>query len=186
MYIIYRAVSKTTKKSYVGATEQLLKQRISLHKTRAKSARTAPFYKALRRYGFDDFSWEILFKTDNRNELPEKEMYFIQKLHTLEPNGYNARFGLDYLITDEQRQKLSDSRTGASTSRERRMQHAMTHGKPVKCINTKKVYASILQAHLATKVVPRAIRKSCSGKTIRSKWKFEWASKEEITEIPIL
>lgn len=53
--VIYKAVSKSTGKVYIGQTIQRLKQRINQHIRAAKNNRKGHFMNALRLYGKDDF-----------------------------------------------------------------------------------------------------------------------------------
>ena len=49
------------------------------------------FYVALRHYGLENFSYEILveFNTFNPELLNKLECYYIEKYNSLAPNGYN-------------------------------------------------------------------------------------------------
>lgn len=38
------------------------------------------FHKAIRKHGWENFDWEILYETDNIQDLNEKEVYFIKQL----------------------------------------------------------------------------------------------------------
>lgn len=58
--IIYKATNKTTKKEYVGLTKNELSNRKADHKRKAKSGKsTMAFHDAIRKYGFENFEWEI-------------------------------------------------------------------------------------------------------------------------------
>ena len=92
--IIYKATNKTTKKEYVGLTKNELSNRKADHKRKAKSGKsTMAFHDAIRKYGFENFEWEIIDTATTLEELNEKEIYWIKKLNTLIPNGYNIEKG---------------------------------------------------------------------------------------------
>ncbi len=190
MGIVYKVTSKTTGKSYIGATSLSLNVRKALHIHRMHSDRTAPFYEALRGYGRKDFTWTVLREVENSYDLQEQEDWFIRELKTLVPNGYNAYFGRNNALSAESREKISLRRAGKSASRESRLKQAKSKGRPVKCLNNSIVYPSIVQAHLNTGVTCRYISNFCDGNWLkRSKyadWKFTWSSKEKVTVEPLL
>jgi len=53
----------------------------------------------MRKYGVENFSFEVIDCCDNSNELCEKEKYYIEKFRTYigfsDCNGYNATIGGD-------------------------------------------------------------------------------------------
>lgn len=69
---------------------------------------------AWNKYGENNFEFSILEKCPS-DKLPQKEMYWIEKLNTFK-NGYNSSIGgegtFGYKFTDEQREKLSNSTKG--------------------------------------------------------------------------
>lgn len=62
---------------------------------------------SINRYGLDNFTKEILQICFNRQELFEAEMYWIKKLKTLIPNGYNiSPGGRTYANFDEEGKQI--------------------------------------------------------------------------------
>lgn len=98
--IIYKYTSPSGK-SYIGQTVKENKRKAQ-HKRSAfnemDAAYNAPFHKAIRKYGWDSFKYEILYTIidDNeelvRDELNKREIYYIGKYNTLE-KGYNCTIG---------------------------------------------------------------------------------------------
>ena len=90
--IIYKYTSPSGK-SYIGQT-RFPNRRKAQHKLEAKQGSKCTFHKAIRKYGWDSFEYEVLFTVfnDNVNELQdilnEKEIYYIQLYDTFK-NGYN-------------------------------------------------------------------------------------------------
>ena len=85
---IYIATNKTNGKIYVGQTRNSFAKR-QKHHVRGQHL----FGKACRKYGIDGFTWQqILYHKD---ELNYWEQYFIEKLNSMHPNGYNLTGGGD-------------------------------------------------------------------------------------------
>ena len=99
---IYELKNKINKKSYIGQTIDL-KNRISKHKSVAKTKKykdTNQFYNDLSIFGLDNFELNILESCD-QNLLDDRERYWIKKLNTIEPNGYNILPGGHKLFNEE-------------------------------------------------------------------------------------
>lgn len=86
---IYKYTSPNGK-SYIGQTTTSL---ITRSGKRGKNYFGCPvFYKAIIKYGFKNFSVEILGEFE-LNQLNKKEKYYIETFNTLIPNGYNVKDG---------------------------------------------------------------------------------------------
>ena len=125
--IIYKAVSKSTGKVYIGQTTQGLKRRISQHIRAAKNNRKGHFMNALRLYGKEDFEWSIICSIyDSTKELISDrlnvlERYFVSEYDSFN-NGYNATIGGDgttgHSLTPENKAKLLAANLGKKHSEE--------------------------------------------------------------------
>lgn len=93
MRIIYKVTNKINGKIYIGQTHLSLAKRKWLHNKSASDNINTVFYKALRKYGIDNFRWEILCYCKEDKDLNKKEILNIQTLKTLIPNGYNMTEG---------------------------------------------------------------------------------------------
>lgn len=92
--IIYKATNKINGKSYIGKTINF-KRRKYEHKHNSNSY----FYKAMKKYGLRNFKWEIIDCALFEEILYKMEKYYIKKLKTKFPNGYNLTDGGEtYLI----------------------------------------------------------------------------------------
>jgi group I intron endonuclease len=110
LYTIYRALCKTTNKSYIGFDSNYPARQV-VHKCSSKKEKTK-FYNAIRKYGWDDFEWSILYQsTDRDNTLHKMEKHFIE-LYDSFINGYNSTLGGDgtfgYVFSEEQRKNISE------------------------------------------------------------------------------
>ena len=91
---IYKATSKTTGKIYIGLSTQTLEKRISQHNSHAFGLQSEyHFHRAIRKYGVDDFVYEII--EDNINDieyLKQREQYWIKQYNSYY-EGYNSTLG---------------------------------------------------------------------------------------------
>ena len=90
MGFIYQIKNDINEKIYVGKTIRTLEVRFKEHKSRINE-RNSHLYLAMRKYGVEHFSIEILEECED-NLLNEKEQYWIKKLNSYN-NGYNETLG---------------------------------------------------------------------------------------------
>lgn len=102
MKTIYRAINHINGKSYIGKTIQDFKWYSSNHISRAlqkvdvKFNNERAFYRAIRKYGENNFKWNILWQGEcSDNWLNELEKYYIYFYDTFGKNGYNMTEGGD-------------------------------------------------------------------------------------------
>lgn len=95
---IYKVTNNISNKIYIGLTRQALSVRKCQHKYDAfRKSHDIPFHKAIRKYGFENFSWEILENNiETRKQACEREIYYISLFNSTNSNiGYNATKGGD-------------------------------------------------------------------------------------------
>ena len=125
---VYKYTNNFNDKVYIGKTYRLKKRQIE-HK---HSGSNSYFHRALKKYGYENFTFSIVAVTDNDDTLNFLERYYIKKYksNTLE-FGYNLtdggessvgykhtddtkkKIGLihkDKKVSDETRKKISESR----------------------------------------------------------------------------
>mgnify|MGYP001466607481 CR=1 FL=1 len=127
--IIYKATNKVTGKCYIGKTIQdfeIYKNkhlRLALSNDDIERGHERPFYKAIRKYGTENFDWCVLEECKTKELLNERERYYISLYQSYE-NGYNATKGGDggdggkYERTDDIKQKISLSLLGHKRTEE--------------------------------------------------------------------
>lgn len=95
MGYIYLITNKINNKKYVGKTTQSIEKRWQEHISDSKKEKCEirPLYRAMRKYGIENFSIKELEKC-NIDNLSEREKYWIQYYDTYE-DGYNATLGGD-------------------------------------------------------------------------------------------
>ena len=110
---VYVVTCTVNGKRYVGQTTQGAESRWHSHRSTAGMAPWA-FSRALKKYGSDNFVWEVVDTATNQDDLDAKEVEWISKLNSLSPNGYNLTTGgkSGGKASDETRQKLSAARLG--------------------------------------------------------------------------
>lgn len=87
--VIYKATCLITGKSYIGQTKHFEIRK----KQHLQAKDNYIFHKALRKYGQENFKWEILEEC-SYDLLNEKETYWI-KFYNSYSNGYNSTLGGD-------------------------------------------------------------------------------------------
>ena len=101
--LIYKVTNNVNNKVYIGMTTLTLDERKYEHfkKFRQKS-RGQAFYAALHKYGWENFSWEVIETVKNREDLVlMEEMYIDHYKSTSKCNGYNMTSGGDGVIRGE-------------------------------------------------------------------------------------
>ena len=94
--LIYKATCLTTNKSYIGQTINLLEKRKRKHCrdsiNRNGKSYDNKFYRALRKYGIDNFKWEILYNNIVEDQLNIAEICVIY-INNSFYDGYNSTEG---------------------------------------------------------------------------------------------
>ena len=93
--IIYKITNNINNKIYIGLTTCSLSYRWSKHLTESKNINNNKhLYKAIRKYGSENFSIEQIDSTDNFKKLGQLEREYIKKYDSQNPNkGYNLTAG---------------------------------------------------------------------------------------------
>ena len=89
-YYIYKATNKINGKSYVGQTCDF-HSRVGQHQ-RCYEKEDCDFHRAIKEFGFDNFSWEIIETCESEDRACELEKYYIEKFNTYR-DGYNMTKG---------------------------------------------------------------------------------------------
>ena len=120
MHTIYKLTSPSNK-VYIGYTSMEFEKRLKLHHSNFRSwqrngkraACTKLFY-AFAKYGFENFTHEILHEFEDKQEASNKEIELIEQLDTI-ANGYNilkggqvGRAGIK--SSDEHKKRISEAR----------------------------------------------------------------------------
>lgn len=96
IYSIYKVVNRVNGKVYIGYTDNF-NRRKSSHKHHALVKKSnVIFYKAIRKYGMENFDWTIIYQSKDKNHCKNTmEKFFIKENNCRIPNGYNITPGGD-------------------------------------------------------------------------------------------
>ena len=126
--VIYCYHCVSTGKKYIGQTINE-KHRKSSHISKCSSGCNFLFYRAVRKYGWDNFIYGIIDSFEE-NLLNEKEIYFIKKYDTFN-SGYNTTLGGEgsrgRIRTKEEIQKFSEKMKGRNKTEEHKLKISKAH-----------------------------------------------------------
>ena len=94
---IYMFTNKVNNKKYIGQTIDF-NRRLQQHlRESKKDSCKYPLHKAIKKYGIENFDIKILHSNLTKEEMDEKEIFYIQEYKTLDRNyGYNISSGGSY------------------------------------------------------------------------------------------
>lgn len=108
LYYIYKHTSPSGK-SYIGQTFRLVER----EREHQNTNHCPSFRGAIDKYGWDNFTHEILEDGLTLEEANEREEYYISFYNSLLPNGYNLRSGgNNSKMSEETCKKMAISHTG--------------------------------------------------------------------------
>lgn len=190
-YVVYVHRNKVNGKRYIGITNNTSKRWYGKGKRYEKCPR---FWAAIQKYGWDEFTHEIILSGLTLDEANEAERYYIAKFKTCDKaNGYNILPGGDFVPSmkgkhhsEETRQKMREAAIGRVISEEQRQEHSKwmsdnmvgkrnPRSKAVRCINTGEVFESQRIAAESKSVLQSKIWKCCNGQASHThglKWEY--------------
>lgn len=123
--IIYKATNKINGKVYIGQTIHSFKTRKREHEY---CKYNIPFHKAIKKYGKENFDWEIVERCRSKIDLDLAEEWYIRYYKTFVAFdsccGYNCTFGgegrVGWVPSNETRKKISKANKGRIVSLETR------------------------------------------------------------------
>ena len=202
MFLVYLHRNKYNGKVYIGITSKSPKQR---WKNGYGYADQSLFWNAIRKYGWDSFDHEILYKNLTQDEAERLEQELIAKYRSNERElGYNMAIGggvnRGYKLSDVTKQRLSESHIGKTAwnkglsgytvpkargkKRSAETCRKMRENRPKKAVYQYTVdgdlineYVSMKEASRETGVPDGSISANCSGKQ-RTAGGFVWRLKE--------
>lgn len=119
--VVYKFTNTVNGKVYIGITSRPISERINDHIKLSNSGRGSKFHNATRKYGFDAFVLEILEECFTKEDLQEKEVFYIAKYKADSRRyGYNLTQGGEsgFHLAPETKLKLSKKAVGRKVSPE--------------------------------------------------------------------
>ena len=173
-YCVYKHTSPS-EKVYIGITSNSINRR---WQNGCGYKRQGYFYRAIEKYGWDNFRHEILFKNLTKEEAEQKEVELIEYYKSNQREyGYNIATGglvnSGYSLSEETKRKISNAHKGKKLSEEQREKMRVPHklndakSKPVLCIETNTVYKSSMDAQRMTGIDNSKINAVCNHKPHR-------------------
>jgi len=181
--VIYKITNNINGKVYIGQTTKKLYERIKEHIYNSKRNSQYAIHKAIRKYGENNFNWEIIDTATNRDELNDKEVYWIGKYKSNSHLGYNMTDGGDgisgYKMSNEAKKKMSKSKIGKYSSgnhpRAKSVIQLSTSGEFIGEFATSKDASNEFGGDFS------GISKCCKGE-INSMYGFIWIYKDDYNE----
>jgi group I intron endonuclease len=116
--IIYKITNTVNNKVYIGQTKHSLSKRKHQHKYNKSTAIGA----AIRKYGQDNFIFEVLEQCFSHDHMNEREIFWIKEYDCLAPKGYNLVSGgfSREEMSEETREKYKKINLGRKRTEETR------------------------------------------------------------------
>ena len=189
-YLIYKHTNKINGKSYIGKTCQSVQER--WRKDGIGYQKSSPiFWQAIQKYGWDNFEHSILEQNLSEKEVNEREKYWIKFYDCCVLDGKDKGYNIDRGGTG------FSSELGSILSKQNweNEEYRKIFCKPVICVNTQKIYPSIVEAANATGINKSGIAKACNkihhsagtdSNNIPLQWEFYEEGKEYLFTNPKL
>ena len=154
MALVYCHTNKINGKKYIGITRTSVRKRWGINGS--GYARCPLFYCAIQKYGWDNFTHEIIKDNLSNDEASKIESELIQKFHTNDRNyGYNISNGGYYNtfgLSDSTKKKLSIARS-----------------KRVMCVESGEIFDSITLAAKSLGLTRNAVGNVLNGVIVSAK-----------------
>jgi group I intron endonuclease len=115
--IIYLVTNKINGKQYVGKTSKTLLERKNAHIYEADSGSKCALHRAIRKWGINNFSWQIIEKCTSEDHMNKAEILHIDLLSTY-VQGYNMTRGgegkLGWKPSEDTKDTWSNQRRGTN------------------------------------------------------------------------
>ena len=180
-YCVYIHTNKINNKKYIGQTVFCDNPNIRWQNGFGYKKQRS-FWMAIEKYGWNNFTHEIVADNLTKEKANELEMSLIKQFDTTNrDNGYNVTAGgegtLGYHLSEETKQKISQRKKGkycgennpnfgniySEEVREKISQNRKDR-KPVICVESNVIYTSMRKAEKQTGVSRKGISNCCIGK----------------------
>lgn len=116
--VIYKFTHLESGRCYIGQTMQTANQRRLEHISNSRySNKTYHFHNALRKYGIDSFSFEVIATASSLEELNLLEEKYVEQYDSIK-NGFNIRqAGGNKLHSKESKERMKEAQRNAHARR---------------------------------------------------------------------
>jgi hypothetical protein len=128
-YTIYKITNLINNKVYIGQTTTNPDFRWKCHRQAAASGKDYPISRAIRKYGIENFTFDLICSCFDLNELNLRETYFILFYRSNEKEfGYNCDIGgNNKIFNKETREKMKLNHRDQSGSNNPNYDHTKYH-----------------------------------------------------------
>jgi group I intron endonuclease len=152
--IIYKITNKVNDKIYIGQTIRSLSKRWKDHLYGATNC--SKLYKAIKKYGPENFTIEEIDGANSQSELNYKEWFLIYKFNSLDRDkGYNLREGGGSRgrLSQETKDKISKAQIGKKHTEKTKQKMSISHKGRV---HSKEARKKLSKAHTGKKMSEEA------------------------------
>lgn len=192
--IIYKVTNNMNGKIYIGLTTQTFLRRKREHIRKAiKCNSKLIFHNALRKYGEDNFTWDIIDSAETQEELNEKEIYWIDfynsNIYAKNSNGYNLTFGgggtSGLKLSEETKKKMSESRKGQKRDDEFKRRMSKLHKGKVVSDETKQKLSEANKGKTLSEETKQKLGIANKGKTLSEETKQKISESRKGEDCPL-
>lgn len=120
MYTIYKVTNKINGKAYVGFDSNWPSRKsVHLCESLTRKNKKYPLYRAIAKYGKENFDWDIIFQSEERDytlNVMENKCIKEHNTHFRDGHGYNMTYGgegaFGWKPTEENKTNISNSLKG--------------------------------------------------------------------------
>lgn len=162
LWSVYRHISPSGK-SYIGMAKDI-KHRWRGGGNGYKGSNR--IWYAIQKYGWDNFTHEIVATDLTRQEACDMEVDLIKTYNTMDPDyGYNLTSGGEHFVfSPESLEKLSRSQMGHPVSDKVRYMLAERNSKPIICIETNEIFKNAAEAADKVGLCRTSVSRAAKGK----------------------
>ena len=116
---VYKISNSINNKVYIGITSYSIEERYKWHVRDCKRGVDKKLYKAMRKYGVENFRIDLLEEVSDAIVVEEREEFYIEKYDSFN-NGYNASPASHGIIrhTEKAKRLMSEKAKGRKQNRE--------------------------------------------------------------------
>ena len=128
MFTIYKVTNKVNGKAYIGFDSKWPSRKyVHVCEAITRQNKKYPLYRAIRKYGVNNFEWEVLYQSDDKEHtlnVVENKMILEHNTHFKDGHGYNMTYGgegaLGWIPSDETKRKIGLANSRSTLTEEGR------------------------------------------------------------------